>query len=132
MTSRNRWDTVTFIAAAAFNLSAAALLLWRPELTLARLGIADLSAKLLARSLASSAAAWGIGYALLALNPKRFREFAWLGALSKTFFALIYAVAYLSGQIHFSAFAPALVEILFAWLFIRYLRRTPDKPVEPQ
>src|SRR5205823_9112505 len=103
-----------FTIAAVWNLSAAAMLVFNPQFLLARLGIGDPAGRVLARSLASSAAAWGISYALVAVNARRFRHFAWLGALSKTLFAAVYTAAFFTGQISFPAFIPALVDLLFA------------------
>lgn len=118
------YDKALFIIAALWNLGAAAMLIFNPQFLLMRLGINDLKAPLLVRSLASSATAWGISYALVAVNARRFRNFAWLGAFSKTLFAVVYCVAFFSGQISFSAFIPALVDLLFALLFLEHLWRT--------
>lgn len=120
----NGYDKTLFIVAAIFNLSAAATLLFRPDLVLARLGISDPAAKWLARSLASSVTAWGVAYALVVVNPIRFREFVRLGVFSKTLFFAIYAVAFFSTEISFSAFVPALVDLVLAGLFAEYLWRT--------
>jgi hypothetical protein len=113
-----------FVVAAAWNLGAATMLVCRPDFLLARLNIADPSARLLARSFASSVTTWGIGYALIAYDQKRFRDFAWLGLISKTLFFTIYAVAFLRGRISLAGFAPALVDLIFALLFVEFLRRT--------
>jgi hypothetical protein len=121
---RESFDRLIFAAAAAFNLGGAALLVFKPEIALARLGIIDPAARLLARSLASSAAAWGVGYALVAFDARRFRNFAWLGAISKTLFAAIYAAAYFNGQVAPAACLPALVDLLFAAFFADFLWRT--------
>jgi hypothetical protein len=112
-----------FTVAALFNLGAAAMLLFKPEAMLARLGIGDPAARLLARSFVSSVATWGIGYALLAWNPQRFRDFAWLGAISKTIFFAVYAAAYCKGRISRPAFLPALVDLVLAALFVEFLLR---------
>ena len=122
--TRRTYQRALFAAAAAWNLGAAATLIFHPESLLARLGVADPAARLLAQSLASSAAAWGIGYALVALNPRRFRDLAALGALSKSLFAAVYAAAFCSGQLPFAAFAPALIDFVFAALFAESLWRT--------
>lgn len=122
--TRHTCDRILFSAAASFNLASAALLLFFPQVFLARLGIADPAAALLARSLASSATTWGIGYALVAVKAKRYRPFALLGAISKTIFALIYTTALLRGLISFTAFIPALIELVFAALFIEFLWRS--------
>lgn len=121
---KRTYDKVLFLAAAAFNLISAATLLLLPHVFLTRLGITDPAATLLARSLASSATTWGIGYALVAINPQRYRPFALLGAISKTIFGLVYTIAFLQGLIPFSAFLPALVEFLFVALFLEFIWRT--------
>lgn len=122
---RHNWyDKLLFIVAAAFNLSTAAILIFRPDMVLARLAISDPTAKWLARSLASSVTAWGVAYALVVVNPARFREFVRLGIFSKTLFFVIYAVAFFSGEISFSAFVPALIDLGLAGLFVEYLWRT--------
>jgi hypothetical protein len=121
------YDRILFAVAAAWNLGTAATLVFNPEFLLARLDVSDPDARLLARSFASSVTAWGIGYALIAFDRKRFRDFAWLGVISKTIFFAIYAMAYFGGRISFPAFIPALVDLAFAILFVEFLRRTSHK-----
>ncbi|MEP7272542.1 MAG: hypothetical protein ABI882_13645 [Acidobacteriota bacterium] len=113
------YDRALFGAAAAWNLIGAAVLLIQPESQLGRLGIADPRAIWLARSLASSAMAWGIGYLLIALNPPRFRQFIWLGAISKTLFALISLWGFLAGGMDIGT--PAIVDSILAVLFAERL-----------
>jgi hypothetical protein len=128
--TRRIYDKALFAIAAAWNLGAAAVLVFQPEFLLTRLGIAEPAARVLARSLASSAAAWGLGYALVAVNARRFRDFAWLGAISKTLFAVVYTAAFFTGRISLSAFLPALVDLLFALLFAEFLWRTAKRTEE--
>ncbi len=104
------------------------MLLVNPDFLLARLGIEDPAARLLARSFASSVGTWGIGYGLIAVDARRFRDFAWLGAISKTVFFVIYAAAYLTGRIGGHGMAPAVVDLIFAALFLEFLLRTRRKP----
>jgi len=113
-----------FAVAALWNLGAAATLVFNPDSLLARLSVNDPDARLLARSFASSVTAWGIGYALVAFDRKRFRDFAWLGVISKSIFFTVYAAAFFGGRISFAAFIPALVDLAFAILFVEFLRRT--------
>jgi len=121
------YDRILFAVAAVWNLGAAATLVFNPDFLLAKLSVNDPDARLLARSFASSVTAWGIGYALVAFDRKRFRDFAWLGAISKTIFFTVYAVAFFGGRISFAAFIPALVDLVFAILFVEFLRRTSRK-----
>jgi len=121
------YDRILFAMAAAWNLGAAATLIFNPDFLLARLNVNDPGARLLARSFASSVTTWGIGYALVAFDRKRFRDFAWLGVISKTIFFTVYAAAFFGGQISFAAFIPALVDLIFAILFVEFLRRTSSK-----
>ncbi len=121
---QNWYDKTLFFVAAAFNLSTAAILIFRPDIVLARLAISDPTAKWLARSMASSVTAWGVAYALVIVNPVRFREFVRLGVFSKTLFFAMYAVAFFSGEISVAAFVPALVDFVLAGLFVEYLWRT--------
>jgi hypothetical protein len=121
------YDRILFAVAAVWNLGVAATLIFNPDFLLAKLSVNDPDARLLARSFASSVTAWGIGYALVAFDRKRFRDFAWLGVISKTIFFTVYAVALFGGQISFPAFIPALVDLVFAILFVEFLRRTSRK-----
>jgi hypothetical protein len=129
---RHLYNRSLFFAAATFNLASAFALVFFPEMILQRLSVSDPRATLLVRSLASSATTWGIGYALVALNAERFRILALLGAISKTFFTLVYLMAYLRGHISFAAFSPAIIEFLFALLFAEFLwhSRKPDNSPE--
>jgi hypothetical protein len=114
---------ILFAVAAAWNLGAAATLILNPDFLLAKLNVNDPDARLLARSFASSVTTWGIGYALVAFDRKRFRDFAWLGAISKTIFFTVYAVALFGRRISFAAFIPALIDLVFAALFVEFLWR---------
>lgn len=118
------YDRALFAVAAAWNLGAAAMLIFNPDFLLSRLSINDPAARLLARSFASSVTTWGIAYALVALDPRRFRNFAWLGAISKSIFFVIYASAFFSQRISFQSFTPALIDLIMAVLFTEFLWRT--------
>lgn len=100
------------------------MLVFNPDFMLARLEIRDPAARLLAQSFASSVATWGIGYALIAYDQEAFRNFAWLGVISKTIFFLIYFAALQKGRLKFAAFVPALIDLILAMLFAEFLWRT--------
>lgn len=118
---RDTWYHILFAFAALWNLAAATGLLFRPQMLLAQLKIEDPAARTLARSFVSSVAAWGIGYALIAFDPIRFRDFAWLGVLSKSLFFLIYAAEFSQKRITFQAFLPAVADLLMALAFLEFL-----------
>jgi hypothetical protein len=121
---RATYYQLLFAVSAAWNLVAAAALLFKPDLLLARLKIDDPAARLLAQSFVSSVATWGIGYALIAVDQKRFRDFAWLGVISKTIFFAVYAYAFFKGRISFQAFVPAIIDLILAALFAEFLLST--------
>jgi len=125
---RRYYYRLLFVIAAVGNIGAAVILIFNPDFMLERLAINDLHARLLARSFASSVTTWGIGYALIAYDQSRYRDFAWLGAVSKTIFFAIYAVSFTRGQISFAGFAPALIDLIFAILFAEFLWRTSRNP----
>src|SRR5215468_9565302 len=125
--TRDVYDRILFVVAAAWNLGAATTLIFNPDFLLVRLAVNDVNARLLARSLASSVTTWGIGYALVAFDRKRFRDFAWLGAISKTIFFMVYGAAFFERRISFAAFIPALVDMVFAILFVEFLLRASHK-----
>ncbi len=120
------YDRLLFGFAAVWNLTAAGVLLIAPESHLARLQIEDPNAKWLARSLASSAAAWGLGYLLIAIDAKRFRDLIWLGMISKTLFAMISFWAALKGAPVMAFALPGLVDLILAVLFAERLKG-PDR-----
>ncbi|MBO0726235.1 MAG: hypothetical protein J2P52_11590 [Blastocatellia bacterium] len=124
------YDRILFAVAAAWNLGAAATLIFNPDFLLAKLSVNDPNARLLARSFASSVTTWGIGYALIAFDRRRFRDFAWLGVISKTIFFTVYAAAFFGRRISFATFIPALVDLALAILFIEFLRRRSDGGTE--
>ena len=118
------YDKILFVAAAAFNLSAAATLIFSPNTILARLRITDQRAKLLARSMASSVLSWGIAYACIVIDPVKFREFVLLGIFSKTIFFVVYAIAFFRKEIDLKAYVPAIIDLILAVLFAEYWMRT--------
>ena len=122
--TRTLYGRALFAVAAAWNLGGATILISDPDFLLTRLEIKDSAARLLAQSFASSVSTWGIGYALIAFDQQRFRDFAWLGVISKTLFFLIYFIALLNGRLSSAAFVPALVDLVFAILFLEFLLHT--------
>jgi hypothetical protein len=126
------YGRILFAVAALWNIFSAGVLLMRPDLVLAAIGVSQPEAQTLARSLASSAFTWGIAYALVALGGRRFRILGWLGALSKALFAAVYLVALINGRVSLLAAYPALIELGFALLFAAYLWQTRKQPAEAE
>jgi hypothetical protein len=121
------YDRILFGGAAAWNLVGGLTLLIRPESQLSRLAITDHQAIWVVRSLASSAIAWGLGYLLIAIDSERFRQFIWLGLISKTLFALISAWGFAEGGLTGSAILPGGVDLVLALLFAeRLMRKTTE------
>jgi hypothetical protein len=121
------YDGILFGSAAAWNLIGGLVLLVNPESQLTRLAITDHRAVWIVRSLASSAIAWGIGYLLIAIDSERFRQFIWLGLISKTLFALISAWGVADGALTGNAILPGAVDLVFALLFAeRLLKRNTE------
>lgn len=121
------YDRLLFGVAAAWNLIGAAVLLMDPQSQLARLRIVDPQAKWLVRSLASSATAWGIGYLLIAIDSNRFRQFIWLGIISKTLFALMTFWAVREGVLTGTGALPGGVDLVLALLFAERLVRSREQ-----
>ncbi len=121
------YDRILFGLAAAWNLTAALTLMFRPETMLTRLRIADPAAAMVVRSFFSSVATWGIAYGMIAIDPLRFRDFAWLGVISKLLFFTIYAAYFGQGRLTRQAFLPALLDLFLAILFIEFLWRTAGR-----
>ena len=115
------YDRILFGGAAAWNLIGGLTLLINPESQLSRLAITDQRAIWVVRSLASSALAWGLGYLLIAVDSERFRQFIWLGLISKTLFALISAWGVAEGAITGNAILPGAVDLVLALLFAERL-----------
>jgi hypothetical protein len=120
------YDRLLFGFAGIWNLTAASMLLIAPQSQLERLRIAEPNARWLVRSLASSAAAWGLGYLLIAIDTRRFRDFIWLGVISKTLFALISFWAALEGAPFIASTFPGLIDLILAGLFVERLTLTKE------
>ena len=118
------YERILFGIAGLWNLIGACLLVFAPEMQLSRLGIDDPQAKWLARMLASSATTWGIAYLLIAWDAQRFHDLIWLGTISKILFAVITAAGFFTGALSLAAFAPGLIDLVFALLFAEVLWRT--------
>ena len=122
------YDRILFGSAAVWNLAGGIVLLVNPASQLTRLAITDHQAFWVVRSLGSSAISWGIAYLLIAIDSTRFRQFIWLGLISKTIFALITAWGVSAGALTGNAIVPGAVDLVFALLFAeRVLKKTTEQ-----
>ncbi|NBO64111.1 MAG: hypothetical protein EBU88_04565 [Acidobacteria bacterium] len=123
--SRLAYERMLFLTAATLNLVAALTILIKPMVFLERMRVADPAATVIARALFSSVATWGVAYALIGYDPIRFRDFAWLGVISKLLFFTVQTASFRQGRLSRTAYLPALVDLLLAILFIEYLWQNP-------
>ena len=123
MKSYARW---LFGTAAAFNIAVGLALLWlRPQLG-PLLGLEPVEGtNLVIGNLAGLLVALlGCVYALIAADPPRYRPLIVLGAVGKLLAVVCVVLPWLRGEI--SASLPALAggDVVYAALFLDYLRRT--------
>jgi hypothetical protein len=117
---------VLFGTAALFNFAVAGgLLFLRPQLTpLLALEPASGSNLLLLYMTIAFIALFGYAYACVARDRVRYRPYIALGAIGKLMMVAVTALTWLSGAIGAQLPSLAAGDLLFAALFIQYLRRT--------
>ena len=126
MHALNTYARWLFGIAAAFNLAVGgALLLLRPML-LGRFGFDPVEGSniVIANLTAMFIALFGYCYALVALDPVKNRPFIAVGAIGKLL-AIVCAVApWLTGEVAMNPPPLLAGDLIFALLFVDYLRRT--------
>ncbi|MGE8064409.1 hypothetical protein [Pseudomonas sp. NPDC089569] len=70
-------------------------------------------------------ATFGVAYLCVARSPARFRPYVGLGVLGKCLVVIAIYSHWLAGHISWPLPALALGDVLFAWLFVDFLRRHP-------
>lgn len=70
--------------------------------------------------------AFGVAYALVAVDHRRYRPYALLGIIGKTLVVLVGGVAVLQGLVSPKAVTVMAGDVVFALLFADFLRRAPD------
>jgi hypothetical protein len=131
MPTTDRYAAALFGTAAAFNAAvAAALLFARPQLA-AALGLEpiDGSDVVVANLAGALVGLFGYAYLRLALNPLRYRVYAELGAIGKLLAVAAAVVPWLQGVIDWRLPLLAGGDLVFALLFIDWLRRTRSRTV---
>ena len=118
--SLSLWRTF-FVVAAAFNFLAGLPFLIAPDVILATLTIPVPSDLLFHRLTGFLVLCFGIGYAFAARDPERNRAIVWIGLIGKAGVVVLFAQAWLSGALPFSAFAVSFGDIAFVIGFAAFL-----------
>lgn len=115
-----------FGIAALFNFAVAAALWYRPPqfMTLLQLDPATGTNIVLVKIAAGAIALFGYAYGRVAGDPQTFRPFIGLGVVGKLLVVAIAASSWGMGEIGWQLPALAGGDLLFAALFLDYLRRT--------
>ncbi len=123
--SEQGWTRV-FIAAAIFNLAVGLPLLLDPAMgpKLLPLPAGDFIWPRLAGGLI---VVFGIGYFTVSRDLDRNRGIIGMGAAGKLLIVLMLLIYWIKGTIGFWGFAPAIIDLVFAALFIRFLVRYPAR-----
>ena len=121
-----------FIPAAIFNWSVAGGLLFLSDLTgpLLQLDPSGCSNLALRDMCMALVAAFGIAYWRIAFDPLRFRPYIELGIVGKALVVLVIYGHWLTGHIGWQLPAVAFGDVLFAVLFVNFLRRYPAHQVK--
>ena len=111
-----------FILAALFNFAAGLPPLLAPQLDLVGIGLSTEPANLLMVQTAGALiTTFGIGYAMVAIDPLSHRGIVWLGMIGKALVVFLLAQAYLAGHIPADAAAIGLGDLLFIVVFGAFL-----------
>jgi hypothetical protein len=115
-----------FGIAALFNFGVAAALWFRPSLfmTLLQLDPVTGTSIVLVKIAAGAIAIFGYAYWRVAGDPQTFRPFIGLGVVGKMVVVAIAASSWAMGEISWQLPGLAGGDLLFAALFVDYLRRT--------
>ncbi|MES2035015.1 MAG: hypothetical protein V4466_12635 [Pseudomonadota bacterium] len=117
------WKTV-FALAAAFNLLVGLPLLLAPAAFLKLAGGSTSPDLLSAQMSGLLIAVFGVGYAMIAVNPVANRPIAWLGVFGKTPLILLVWLQVRAGHAPPSSLGLPAVDLVFAALFLAFLLRT--------
>jgi hypothetical protein len=123
---RNGYTKVLFGTAAAFNFAvAAALLFARPQMA-AMFGLDPVTGTHVVTANLAGVMVGLFGYAYLrvALDPRRYRVYAELGAIGKLLAVLAAGIPWLQGSIGWQLPTLASGDLVYALLFIHWLRCT--------
>ncbi len=117
----NSWQKV-FALAALFNFAVGLPLVVAPAAMLAIVSSDPAGDLLPARMAGVLIATFGIGYAMVARQPEGRRDIVRLGVIGKSAIVAMVAVLWLAGEIAPVSAALSCGDLLFAALFLFYLR----------
>jgi hypothetical protein len=118
------WRSV-FALAALFNLAVGGSMCAAPLLVAERLGVGGAGAPYAMAMVGLLIAMFGIGYAMVAVNPPGNRGIVWIGMIGKAGAVLIGWLQYSAGALPLSSFSLAAGDVLFVVLFALFLWRGP-------
>lgn len=113
-----------FWVALVFNLLAGSPLLFAPDLMLRSFGTDVPPDLLFHRFTGLLVVCFGALYALVALDPVRFRPLVWVGIVGKAGVVALFTEAYVSGRVPFSQYAISLGDVAFVVGFVAFLMTT--------
>ncbi|MDP1630032.1 MAG: hypothetical protein Q8L66_01270 [Caulobacter sp.] len=115
---------IVFALAAAFNFLVGLPLLLAPSAFYAALKQPIPTDLMSLQTSALLISVFGVGYAMLAVDPVRNRPIAWLGLLGKAPLPVMVWLQVQAGKAAVSAFQLTLVDLVFAVLFAVFILRT--------
>ena len=118
---RDQYERALFVTAGCFNLVVGLLVLCGYPLAARLLELTEQPTVWL-HLVAATVVIFGVAYWLVAKQPQRYRPFVGLGAAGKLVFAAIIYYHWFAGDAPARLALLVSVDVLFAVLFLRYLR----------
>lgn len=124
--------SIMFYIAAAFNIIAAIGALLTPAESNAlmmygsKTALANPAASINTQAFLVFVLIFGIGYAMVAMDPTKNRGIVWLGILGKLYVFTAWGIYYKSGIVTLTAFAGTFGDLIFTILFIMFLIKTKE------
>jgi hypothetical protein len=128
----SRWKPLFWLAA-AYNGSAAAVALLAPDLHVERFfapgtALEGPVAHLNLQAFWVSVLLFGVGYAIVARDPRRNHGILFLAALGKTYVFVVFTSHWLEGSMQLLALAGGIGDLVFAGLFAWFLWQADIRP----
>lgn len=116
--------SVVFWVAAAFNMAVGGALLLGADAIVATFGGPAPGQKLIIHTAALLIMVFGLGYAMVARNLRAHTGIVSLGVVGKLTMPIIGAIHYAQGEIPLNALLLTLGDLVFAVLFVIFLRQS--------